>query len=304
MIKKYMRLAYNYVWLNHTQARTTIVFLVFSVAIISVWFLWLRNPFIFSPEQWGAYTFIPKNGEQSSANLGLWGDSFGALNALLSAFGFLAIILTLIEQQRDQHRQRFDATFFEMLKMLREERASLRFTYSDDYIRSLNDPQFNAEIYRGKNAVRAASREYNFWIRRNVSRIDSLRHDRLALRAFMSKLYISKIHSRYESKLGAYYRVMYTILEKIDSDTFLGKREKERYGNIIRAQMTAYEVQLAAVNGLSDFAKDFPILLQKYHVLKYMRNGKLKLSLVIIYGKKAFMPRDSRETRVEIIPVD
>lgn len=82
----------------------------------------------------------------SLANAGLFGDSFGALNALFSGLGFAGLILTLIYQQtqlkvqqaelnttqielRRQSelfdQQKFDESFFQLLRLFRENLNSL-----------------------------------------------------------------------------------------------------------------------------------------------------------------------------------
>ncbi|WP_019998651.1 putative phage abortive infection protein [Aureimonas ureilytica] len=300
-----------------SQTATNILFFAFCGAVATIWLHWLRDPFYvdlvgticgtFDCPAWTPKAFLSTDPEGTATRLGLWGDSFGALNALLSAFGFMAVVLTLIQQQRDQHRQRFDATFFEMLNMLREEREGIRFAYSKRYVTSVPstqemDDKPDQKSYRGRNAIRAAAREYSFWMRNRINQLDLIQHDPDTLRAALAKLYVSKVHSRYESRLGSYFRVMYTILEKVDSDRLLRPAEKQRYGNMLRAQMTNYEVQLAALNGLADFAKDFPLLIQKYRIMKYMRKGKLRTYLIQIYGPKAFAGRDENEGFVNIIP--
>ena len=75
-----------------------------------------------------------------ASTIGQWGDSFGALNALFSALAFVAVLYTLRQQQKqideaalDQHLQRFERTFYELLRLLREARDDVEFRYSDSY---------------------------------------------------------------------------------------------------------------------------------------------------------------------------
>jgi hypothetical protein len=82
---------------------------------------------------------------QRASNLG---DSFGPFNALVSTIGLAAILGTLALQARalrerraDLHRQRFESTFFELLRLLRELRNEISFSYSKEYIEERNPSQ-------------------------------------------------------------------------------------------------------------------------------------------------------------------
>lgn len=82
-------------------------------------------------------------GDKPDEGLGAWGDSFGALNVVVSTLAFVGILITLLFQGRgledqaaDQHRQRCDASFFELLRLQREARRDLIF---------FNTPEFEAE---------------------------------------------------------------------------------------------------------------------------------------------------------------
>jgi hypothetical protein len=68
------------------------------------------------------------------------GDSFGAFNAAVSTIALIFIVATLMlqgggldEKSRDQHRQRFDASFFELSKLLREAKREFTFTNTNEF---------------------------------------------------------------------------------------------------------------------------------------------------------------------------
>lgn len=102
------------------------------VAVIALWTGWAI---------WGRQiAHVLSWGDVESA--GAWGDTFGALNTLFGAAGFIAVALTLIAQRRaftqqqeefraariDQHKQRFEATYFELLDLMRELRGHIYVT--------------------------------------------------------------------------------------------------------------------------------------------------------------------------------
>jgi len=80
--------------------------------------------------------FVGGNIEQA----GQWGDTFGAINALFGGLAFSGVLATLLIQQREltkqqeqiqsaelqQHLQRFDSTFFQLLMLLRDLRKEVR----------------------------------------------------------------------------------------------------------------------------------------------------------------------------------
>lgn len=95
-----------------------------------------------------------------------------------------------------------------------------------------------------------------------------------------------------ETGLGPYFRVIYTMLNRLREDTVLSPVEKVALGNLLRSQLNGDEIQLAAVNGLTQESKDFADLLTQFHMLKYMPKGHLRNRLEKVYDPKAFAPRD------------
>jgi hypothetical protein len=92
--------------------------------IFLAWMAWLLLPW-WGPIVMPGYTV---------ALAGQWGDSFGVFNALMSAFGFIAILGTLLlqslslrDQRKQTHLDRFDTTFFQMLELLRDIRKEVSF---------------------------------------------------------------------------------------------------------------------------------------------------------------------------------
>src|SRR5690349_1681956 len=86
------------------------VWLFIAISVVGIWVVWASKASTISRLLVGA---------DDLAGVGQWGDSFGALNALFSGLAFIAVLATLRSQaralknqQEDQHRQRFDTTFF------------------------------------------------------------------------------------------------------------------------------------------------------------------------------------------------
>jgi hypothetical protein len=252
---------------------------------------------------WGLFSVplseIALQGKQA-ADAGTWGDSFGGLNALFSALGFTAVLLTLIFQSQalqaqaaDLHRQRFESSFFELLGLLRELRKEVRFRFSEDYRKSVlegkkssfvSQAAYNSE--RGDHdAIASAVREMRHWITHSGKMAVDLTADELA------KLYLKRVHGGNESRLGPYFRMIYTILARIRDDSFLSKEDKVRYGNLLRSQLTSHEIALLAINGLAPISANLAELLTEFRMLKYQPHGLMRRTLERMYKPEAFMGR-------------
>lgn len=259
------------------------IWLIVAVAAVSLlWFGWA----IFSVEfaYWAlGDIFIP-------AQAGPWGDSFGPFSAFFSALGFAAVVVTLRVQQHqlrsaqnDQHRQRFESSFFELLKLFREARQAVSFRHSAQYNHEREVPVLRRNLVRsGEEAFRAAMQEIRIMYRTNGTADD---------RDALIRLYRFHFHSRYESKLGPYYRIFYTILDRISADKVLTAEEKIQYGNLLRSQLTSHEAAMAGLNGLAPFAKDFSRLLIEFRILKYVTSTTARRMLRHHYPKDAFESR-------------
>ncbi|HEX8662900.1 MAG TPA: putative phage abortive infection protein [Beijerinckiaceae bacterium] len=221
--------------------------------------------------------------------LGLWGDSFGALNALVAAVGFVMVVASLRLQrqqnraaQEDQHRQRFDTSYFELLHLVRATRDETRFRYSDEYILHHN-PTAKNTLRTGLDAFRFAWREAIAWLGGRDSNLTPEE---------AGALYEKHIHKRYESRFGPYFRLIYTILDRVKSDPLLTGPERHRYGNLLRSQLTSYEIALLGLNGLSPVSKDLKDLIVEFHLLKYLPAGTRRETLEKFYPPEAFVGRD------------
>lgn len=237
--------------------------------------------------------------------VGSWGDSFGALNAFFGAAAFAVVIATLIQQgnsiknQRDDlYKERFDATFFQLLEMFRIAREQVRFRQSPEYASASS--QQNPKIKKGLDAFRSAMTEFRYWLRQEGGA------DSVGRKENYAKIYKRRIHSRYESTFGPYFRLLYNILYRINNEKNLTDEEKSRYGNLVRGHMTSFEVGMAGFNALMEEAKDFNVLVTRFRLLKYYPQGYVRNTLEEVYPKEAFLGRGTNgaEIQLEIDPLD
>ena len=96
------------------MSRTTINVLMFSVGIIF--------------GGWVIYVMVRATITWDVHSIGEFGDSFGVLNALFAAGAFIAVLFSLKSQSDELHRQRFEASYFELLSATpRTAKASCNF---------------------------------------------------------------------------------------------------------------------------------------------------------------------------------
>ncbi|WP_292568575.1 putative phage abortive infection protein [Mesorhizobium sp.] len=222
--------------------------------------------------------------------VGQWGDSFGALNALMSTLAFAAVFFTLRLQQRqindaqrDQHIQRFESTYFEVLHLFREAREAFQYKYGEAYVDAGKiKPLFNS-LTSGLDAVRRANFEI-LWRLGNMP-IDEIKPQ------FVGDVYEAAVIDRYESSTGPYFRLFYTILFRIRDDNFLTPTEKRRYANLFRSQLSSHEVALAGFNGLNPVSKDLATLIIEFRILKYLPDEFGRKYLARCYPPQAFEDR-------------
>lgn len=225
--------------------------------------------------------------------LGQWGDTFGALNALFGAFGFSVVAATLYLQQKqnennekDQHLQRFDENFFRILALLRETRGDVEFRYSLEYTKA--NPESSRDRVTGTRAFRAAWREYIYWHEIKGTTVPA---------ASAGRLYYNRIHKRYESNFGPYYRLLYNTMRRIKDDPVISERDKVTYARLLRGQLNSHETALAGLNGLTKVSKDFSKLIIEFRLLKYLPQGSRRRSVLRkYYPRKCFAARPTKKS--------
>lgn len=260
-----------------------LLFALVTLGIGSIWAYWAGHSEVIHT-YWTA--------EKSAQNAAFWGDAFGGFNALFGALGFAAVLATItiqirssIDQQKDQHRQRFDATFFEMLRIIKDLRSELQFQFSRDYVSHHPSGKNLSEIKKGRDAIPQATQEMRFWIGR-------MRGARSTRKQKICDAYMTYVHGRYENRLGPYFRMLYTVMFKIKSDTVLSKKEKIYYGNILRSQLNQFEISLMAMNAASPISGDLAILMTEFRMLKYLPKGVTRNALQCYFPAETFEARD------------
>ena len=248
--------------------------------------------------------------EVSNANTrGLFGDSFGAVNALISAFAFAGMIVAFIfqryelrlqrkelEAQRkefeDQNKtlklQRFENTFFNMMELQQQIVNDLNATiYVKEWIEEDAPGPTMGRIrkqvtqkyeYHGRNLFLHAFNQAEHDIETTVKgRFVSVSGMRSVLQAKGLAEY-DEYHTA--SYFDHYFRHLYRILKYVKQNSdWLKPEDQYKYTSMLRGTLSRYELVWLFYNGLTDngYEKLKP-LMEDYSILKSLRPYLLTLS--------------------------
>lgn len=299
--------------------------------VLYIWGVWMFPDFVSKVEQRGQ-----------------WGDSFGVVVAFFSGLGFIALIWT-IRQSNKQHREVL-ASQQEELRLQRKELELQReeLTHTREEIKgqkeqlaaqneTLTHQNFESSFFQllslYNNIIDAmafsvsgshASKRDSFRLTHHTLRYDynsNVPSEENLEGTFQSLLerewdsaeeekqfMLKRINERYDlffaehqAQVGHYFRHLYNMVNFVDEKDFLPYQEKKRYTNLIRAQLSSYELVLLFYNCLSEREKNFKPLIEKYTLLKNIDFNLLlsadhkKLSNVLekLYENGAYVESDS-----------
>ncbi|NWC66042.1 putative phage abortive infection protein [Cedecea sp. P7760] len=89
-----------------------------------------------------------------------------------------------------------------------------------------------------------------------------------------------------EQKLSHYYRFVYNLLKFIDGSN-LSDVHKKKYVNILRAQLSDYELLMLFYNGQSPKGKKFIFYFEKYSLLDNLPVNKLIFKIHVVFCEKS-----------------
>lgn len=242
-------------------------------------------------------------------NKALFGDSFGAVNALISAFAFAGMIVAFIlqryelrlqrkelEAQRKEFEtqnstlklQRFENTFFNMMELQQQIVNDLNATiYIKEWIEEdAPDPakgmirkQVTHEYtYRGRNLFLHAFNQTEHQIETNIKgKYKTVEGMRSVLQA-KGLAWYDEYHTA--SYFDHYFRHFYRILKFVKQNSdWLTFDEQYKYTSMLRGTLSRYELVWLYYNGLSEngYEKLKP-LMEEYSMLKSLRPELLTLN--------------------------
>lgn len=237
---------------------------------------------------------------------GQFGDFVGGvLNPIIGFLAFWLLLVTLILQNKELQNssrelaksakalilqndalalQNFENTFFQMLHRITDIVSQTKF-----------------HSVEGREAFRSMCREALDSSHMEYSGLPSDRRLEAISNAYMG------FYSEWGRELGHYFRFLYHIFVFIDRSHLSGK-DKTVYANIVRAQLSTYELILIFYNGLWGEGKEgFKPLIEKYGILKHVNEHYLLIPSdkdnELLYKRTAFQGREEREELLKNTPV-
>ncbi len=257
---------------------------------------------------WLSYLYVGKQsvGSDVMTARGVFGDSWGGVNAIISAFAFAGVIVTLFLQNRDLNlqrkemarqreefekenetlkQQRFENLFYNMLNLQQEIVAGLRYEYKEEeYVlvpsgidaspvqdkRKVNRVVTGREVFRytfERAEIYLAERDqYNQRIVVN------------GYREFLNAKGLSEYDETWIPTIfDHYFRHLYKIIQFVDNQGF-SFSEAYRYVALLRGTLSRYELVWVYYNALNPVFHKFQELIEKYSLLKNMRADLLTRS--------------------------
>lgn len=223
----------------------------------------------------------------TATTVGSWGESFAPINTIFSGFAFIGLIITIFiqkmsfdEQIKDINKQKFDTTFFEMMKFLRENRSNLYYISKN----VINPSKSNHVFPLICEDILEEMRKNGGWVqyigiidKNSISSIDDLLDNHL--------------YESNEELFAPYFRIIFNILSKIDNERSLSDDEKIAYSRFLRSQFSTSEVLVLGINGLSSRSGILKYYIEKYRLLKYSGTSRLRRVLMSHYEASAFISR-------------
>lgn len=238
-----------------------------------------------------------------SAPSALFGDSFGGVNALVSALAFAGMIVTFafqryelsmqrqeLKSQREEFTsqnktlrlQRFENTFFSMMELqqsivndLYAEEENTRIVLEDapDGMGKQKKEVITQYQHRGRDLFR-----YAFMVVEHTVKDDTPKgHNVNGLYCLLYEKGLKSFDEYYTVSLfDHYFRHLYTILKFIDQNDWLGENEQYKYATFLRATLSRYELVMLYYNGF--FYAKMKRLMEKYHLLNNLRTDLLTLT--------------------------
>lgn len=228
-----------------------------------------------------------------SEDKGVFGDQFGAVNALFSGLAFAGLIVTLLyqkeelklqreelaqtrgelkaqreefeEQNKTLKRQRFENTFFNMLSLQQEIVANLSYKWIQETEESKKDKNKTLEkIYSGRSVFEAIYKEVDVKTQKGEKYYGGVRT--------IIENNLEYIAVRGISRFDHYFRHLYRIYKFVDSSPLIEDSERYDYACIIRSQLSDYELVMLFYNCLSSNGKEkFKPLIERYSVFNNLR---------------------------------
>lgn len=163
-----------------------------------------------------------------------------------------------------QGKQSFEGTFFSLLSIHQDLVNSIDLIKKENGVATTGKDCFKVFYGRLKKIAQSEADSY-ISFRRALSKNKGKEIEVPYDKSFINKAY-KKFYDENESEIGHYFRNLYNIVKYVDESSMLNKH---LYTNILRAQLSTYEILLLLYNCTSDLGYvRFRPLVEKYGLLK------------------------------------
>ena len=257
---------------------------------------------------WLSYDYVANQDEVTDVlnARGVFGDSWGGVNAIISAFAFAGVIVTLFLQNRDLNLQRkemarqreefekenetlkyqrFENLFYNMLNLQQEIVAGLRYEYTEEEYVLVPSGNDTPPVQDKKRINRVVTGREVF--RYTFERADIYLNERdqfnqriivHGYRGFLNNKGLSEYDETWIPTIfDHYFRHLYKIIQFVDKQGF-SFDETYKYVSLLRGTLSRYELVWIYYNALNPVYHNFQELIEKYSLLKNMREDLLTQS--------------------------
>lgn len=218
---------------------------------------------------------------------GEFGDMFGAANALFSGLAFAGLIYAIWLQRVELRLQREElaATRAELRGQKEQLEAQNRTLRKQSFentffqlLRLHNDIVNAIDLVKTGEGSRITKGRDCFHMFFNRLKDEYERDKRARTHTAMSTIHVvnevyMRFYTEHEAELGHYFRSLYNTVKLVDNSDV---QDKRLYTNLVRAQLSSYEVLLMFYNCLSEMGREkFKPLLIEYTLLKHVQTKEL-----------------------------
>ncbi|MMZ56900.1 hypothetical protein D3C73_643680 [compost metagenome] len=224
----------------------------------------------------------PLNGLKRE-ELGQFGDSWGFITSIFSVCAFVGVAWS-VKIQRDSFeqikeeskinnemvkRQQFEGAFFQMINLLQSIINDMDVKYVDSAFKEQERKGRDVFLYFYNGFRRANVTKKEFKIKSKA--LDSMGVFLLSehLKWCFDQYYIDR-----QQDLGHYFRVLYNTYKYLDASE-ISMSDKKRFSNILRAQLSNYELLLIYYNCLGSHGDKFKKIAIDYALFDNMPINKL-----------------------------
>lgn len=276
---------------------------------------------------WLSYIYVGKLsvGSDVMTARGVFGDSWGGVNAIISAFAFAGVIVTLFLQNRDLNlqrkemarqreefekenetlkQQRFENLFYNMLNLQQEIVAGLRYDYQDKEMVLVptgaegfpyRDERKIDKVVTGREVFRYTFEEAVITLNEKNQYGNNIQV--CGYRGFLQHVGLTEYDETWIPTIfDHYFRHLYKIIQFVDNQGF-SFNEAYQYVALLRGTLSRYELVWIYYNALNPVFHKFQELIEKYSLLKNMREDLLTRSkeLLTYYEGKGMSLQDVRD---------